>query len=228
MDDEGWPAVGPHLDHHEDCDGYLWLGTGGGLVRFDGVRFVTWEAVGGVSLPKVSARSLFISRDGTLWVGFSLSETAGIGRIRDGQLRTYGEREGLTPGTVNAIIEDVEGTIWAGTNTGLFRLRGDRWDAVSTAQGVPPVRVDSLYVDKPGDLLVGTGAGVFRKPSHAATFQQVDSPDDAPPSGSTPGRTARRFTRICRQATTSSTSRRATPMGRGAMQRPAGRSRSSR
>ncbi len=165
----------------QDRDGYLWLGTNGGLVRFDGVDFVTWESVGGASLPKVPAHSLFISRDGTLWVGFSLSETGGISRIRDGHLSTYGEREGLAHGTVNALAEDVDGTIWAGTNTGLFRLRGDRWETIHAAQGLPPARVDSLYVDKPGDLLVGTGAGVFRKPSHAATFQQVDSPDDAPP-----------------------------------------------
>src|SRR5712691_6660727 len=148
----------------QDRDGYLWLGTNGGLVRFDGVQFVTWETVGGATLARAPVRSLHVSRDGSLWIGFSLSEGA-ISRIHKGGLRTYGERDGLSRGAVNAIVEDVNGTIWAGTNTGLFRLQGDRWEAVAPASGLLTVRVDSLYIDRPGDLLVGTAAGVFRKSS---------------------------------------------------------------
>jgi len=84
-------------------------------------------------------------------------------------------------GSVNAIVQEGDGTVWAGTNTGLFRLDGDRWEEIGSALGVPIARVDSLYVDKQGNLLVGTAAGVFRKLAPAKMFQQVDSPDDAPP-----------------------------------------------
>src|SRR5688572_29919589 len=54
----------------QDRQGYLWLGTGSGLVRFDGVRFSTAAALGFPELPETMVRSLVIARDGALWIGF--------------------------------------------------------------------------------------------------------------------------------------------------------------
>jgi len=53
----------------QTTDGYLWIGTNSGLIRFDGVRFVDWKNPATKSPWTVLIRSLLGAKDGSLWIG---------------------------------------------------------------------------------------------------------------------------------------------------------------
>ncbi len=85
----------------ETSDGYLWIGTTGGLTRFDGSRFVLY----GLSEPhSPGVNSVFClepSRDGGLWIG---TEGGGLLHLLNGQVRSYGAVEGLTDRFVRSVL----------------------------------------------------------------------------------------------------------------------------
>lgn len=90
----------------QTSDGYLWLGVDSGLIRFDGLRVFSWTPPPGQHLPGGLMR-LFGARDGTLWIGTS----GGLASWKNGQLTQYPKLSGFF---VNTVIEDRNGTVWAG------------------------------------------------------------------------------------------------------------------
>ncbi len=140
--------------------GYLWLGTELGLVRFDGVRFVTFDKSNTAALRSNKINTLLVSRDGSLWIG---TGGGGLTRYRDGQFETFTKRDGLPGNVIRAILEDRAGDIWVGVDgAGLARLHNGRFATYSTENGLPDNGVFALAETKAGDIWVGTNKGLSR------------------------------------------------------------------
>lgn len=133
-------------------DRYLWIGTTGGLLRFDGARFVLFDRENTSAFRDNNIFCLTVSRDNTLWIG---TEGGGLIRYRAGQFLAFSASDGLTNDFVRSVHEDSGGRLWIGTDDGLFKMSGDRIERVDGNNGVPAVAVHAIIEDSQGRLWVG-------------------------------------------------------------------------
>jgi ligand-binding sensor domain-containing protein len=109
----------------QDRDGFIWIGSQSGLMRFDGYRFRTFQhdPHDAGSIPSNFVQSLHTDPQGNLWVG---TANAGLARYdaRNGRFLTYpvGGRAGIRTADVEAVLEDGHGGLWVGTDGGVDRL----------------------------------------------------------------------------------------------------------
>ena len=140
-------------------DGYLWLCTEFGLLRFDGVRAVPWQPPARENLPSSDIRSLRGARDGRLWIG----TYGGLASWKDGKLAHYPELDGQI---VEALLEDREGAIWvaAGWTPSAGKLCRIPKGAArcQVEDGLLGSGVTAIYEDSGDNLWVGTMKGVWR------------------------------------------------------------------
>ncbi len=153
----------------QTADGYLWIGTEAGLVRFDGISFVPWTSPNGKALPSSRIHALLGTSDGSLWIGTS----RGLARWSKGELFTlHGE-----PAFVEAIVQDSEGKVWM-TRSQVRDAEGALCEVASnalrchgTADGISFPYAQPLFNDVHGNLWIGSSVGVCRwKSGDAKTY----------------------------------------------------------
>jgi len=145
----------------QTSDGYLWLGTEFGLFRSDGVRFTHWQPPSGQHLPNDSSPySLLVTHDGALWIG----TFEGLASWKDGKLTQYPE---LDKAFVTSLLEDREGTVWAGLysdtrNPGRLCAIRNGTSQCYGQDGAFGGFIWSLCEDSSGTLWAGADSGLWR------------------------------------------------------------------
>ncbi|WP_221312793.1 ligand-binding sensor domain-containing diguanylate cyclase [Granulicella aggregans] len=157
----------------EANDGFLWIGSQGGLQRWDGYRLWTYKTQLGnpTSLPDNLTQVLHRDPSGTLWVGTSSGGLASYDQHHDNFIRYQKSVNGPAPVNVLAIEDDGQGNLWVGSGSGL-----DRFDtstatyshmraANSAGSSIDTGSVLALLRSTDGTLWIGTNQGLLRSPA---------------------------------------------------------------
>jgi len=144
----------------QTTDGYLWIATTKGLVRFDGVRFTPWVPPDGSSLPSNHTTALLPDADGGLWIGAS----GDLAHWSNGKLETFPD----TRGRVLDIRPDSAGNVWMlrsrqGADAGpLCRISGHESHCFDPGKGHPCKYASALAIDADDTLWLGGTGGLCR------------------------------------------------------------------
>ncbi len=98
-------------------EGFLWIGSYSGLIRYDGNEFHRYDSSTGVS----SVVSLCADSQNRLWIG---TNDSGVGMLQGETFRFYDREEGLRSSSVRSIVEDPRGNILVATTMGVAYIDG--------------------------------------------------------------------------------------------------------
>jgi ligand-binding sensor domain-containing protein/serine/threonine protein kinase len=152
--ERGLPQISVQ-DLHQTRDGFLWIGTQEGLVRFDGARFEVFDSRNTPAIENNLFIVLLEAEDGSLWCGTH----GGLLRYDGHAFSTFTSADGLAQDIIHDLAEDQDGAVWVGTESGLARYQDGTFQVFTTEDGLPSNMIMALLVDARGTLWVGTRDG---------------------------------------------------------------------
>jgi signal transduction histidine kinase/ligand-binding sensor domain-containing protein len=153
----------------QTVDGYMWIGTENGVVRFDGVRFTPWKPDGN-ELPSSDVINIVGTRDGSLWI----ATTAGLSHWHNGASTNFIH----DPAAFDPLVESRDGTIWVvreeiGTAlASVCRITGSGLQCYRDGNAIPPGVYTAIATeDTSGDLWIGSQTALVRwRPGSSSVY----------------------------------------------------------
>lgn len=167
----GWDNLGAVFDLKQSPEGYLWLTTSKGVLRFDGVRFQSVEEVTRGAVQDEEVDSVFLSSSGGVWL---TTQGAGLLFWKDGRLTSFPDRRCTPIRKQGKIVEDLGGSLWVQATAGLFHLRGATCEQMGSEQGYPGGFPAGILLDSDGTLWVKTRTSpLLFLPNGGSKFQMT-------------------------------------------------------
>ncbi|MDB4314148.1 ATP-binding protein [bacterium] len=130
-------------------DGYLWIGTNGGVIRFNGSEFHPLPLRENADLPSQQVHAMLLDRAGRLWLGM---ERGPLVRIEKDSSHLFHASDGLPGKRVGKICEDLHGRIWANYSGGVVRIEGNKITRFTKKHRIPLGQDSSVVCDVDGQV----------------------------------------------------------------------------
>ena len=136
----------------ETDEGFIWIGSYGGLIRFDGNTFERMDSTGGIA----NVVCLYTDSRNRLWIG---TNDSGLAVMEQGEIRMWGKADGLPAASVRALAEDGEGILYAGTTEGLTMVDSEGHLLPVKDERVAKAFIQQLRREEDGTVCGLTGSG---------------------------------------------------------------------
>lgn len=130
----------------ETGEGFIWIGSYAGLIRYDGNTFERFDSTTGIA----NVRCLFVDSKDRLWIG---TNDSGLFLMEKGELRQWDQAEGLRSSSVRSVTEDMDGSIYVGSTAGIAVIDGSL-----ALTDLKDERIDALTVK---DMMRGNDGVVY-------------------------------------------------------------------
>ncbi len=142
----------------ETREGYLWLGTEVGPVRFDGVRFVHYGPETTAALDGSLTTSILERPDGSLLIG----SRGGLAEYRGGIFRRIPRPGGPEETIITDLFQDASGRVWVSSEGRLGYFEGETYHLLPGPEGKPLVGVGRVRQTQDGTIWFGDGPLLIR------------------------------------------------------------------
>jgi ligand-binding sensor domain-containing protein/signal transduction histidine kinase len=140
------------------ADGYVWVATGEGLARFDGIRFTSFKV--NAEMPPAKILLMVADHEGSLWLG---NDDRSLIRWRNGHFRRFTAQDGLPPGAITALSEDSFGHLWIGTESGLTVWLNSKPVLTNLTARLRGQSISAIACGSDGTVVIGIkGMGILR------------------------------------------------------------------